>query len=236
MFADADLIPLSALQHLLFCQRQCALIHLEQLWAENSLTLQGQHMHKKAHEAHTEQRGQGDVRISRGISLCSYRHGLIGKADVVEFHKLADGDDSRHQTGAQLTDKPGRWRPLPIEYKRGKPKRDDSDRVQLCAQALCLEEMLDVDVPVGAIFYGKTRRRLDVPFDEQMRSITLTTIDRLHQLFASGRTPVAKREPKCDRCSLLALCMPDAAGRVRSVKAYVERNITAAALASPAVD
>ncbi len=145
-YAEDDLIPISALQHLIFCERQCALIHVEQAWDENRFTAEGRIMHERVHEAGEDSRGT--VRVARGLSLRSLRLGLIGKADVVEFHRVERG----------------RWRPFPVEHKRGKPKPDESDKVQLCAQALCLEEMLGAEVPSGAIFYGRTRHRLEVAF------------------------------------------------------------------------
>jgi len=149
-----DLIMLSALQHFVFCPRQCALIHIEQLWAENVLTAEGRIMHDKVDTANRESRV--NIRIEYGMPMRSLRLGLIGKADVVEFHKMADG----------------RWLPFPVEYKRGKPKMDDCDKVQLCAQAICLEEMLNVVIREGALFYGQTRRREDVVFDDKLRMKT----------------------------------------------------------------
>lgn len=203
-FAEDDLVPLSALQHLLFCERQCALIHLERLWAENPLTVEGRDLHERVDGAAGEARR--DVRIARGVPLHSFRLGLAGKADVVEFHRLL-GDSTG---GVTLPRARGRWRPFPVEYKRGRPKRDLSDKVQLCAQALCLEEMLDAAVPAGALFYGRTRRRLDVAFDDDLRRWTETACARLHALLGSGVTPPARREPKCESCSLLELCRPEA--------------------------
>jgi CRISPR-associated exonuclease Cas4 len=185
-YAETDLLPISALQHLLFCPRQCALIHNEQLWAENYLTAQGQVLHQKAHEPKHESRP--GIRITRSLYLSSRRHGLRGIADIVEFHR--DGTL------------------LPVEYKRGKPKANDCDRIQLCAQALCLEEMLDRPVPAGALYYGAKRRRTAVEFDDSLRHATLDACARLHDLIASGSTPTATREPKCDACSLLELCLP----------------------------
>jgi len=190
-YAEIDLLPISALQHLLFCPRQCALIHNEQLWAENYLTAQGQVLHQKAHEPKHETRP--GIRIARSLYLSSRTLGLRGIADIVEFHR--DGTI------------------LPIEYKRGKPKANDCDRIQLCAQALCLEEMLDRPIPAGALFYGAKRRRTPVEFDSDLRSRTTTAAAELHTLIASGRTPTAIREPKCDACSLLELCLPDALDR-----------------------
>lgn len=210
-FSEDDLLPISALQHLLFCERQCALIHIEGLWAENRLTVEGRHLHDKAHEGRDETRG--DVKVTRGLPLRSFRLGLVGKADVVEFGPGAGGGKAEC--------------PFPIEYKRGRPKRHDADRVQLCAQALCLEEMLETEVPAGALFYGRTRRRLDVAFDAALPRLTEETADRLHRLIASGRTPTATREPKCDSCSLLNLCLPDALGPRRSASRYLARSLAA---------
>ncbi len=213
LFPEEDLLPISALQHLLFCPRQCALIHLEQLWAENALTLEGRHLHQKADHGRGERRG--GLRVARGLLLRSLRLGLFGKADVVEF-----------RAGAAL----------PVEYKRGKPKKDGSDKVQLCAQALCLEEMLDLPVPAGAIFYGVTRRRLEVPFDEPLRRLTLETIGRLHQMIASRATPAAVREKKCGRCSLRHLCLPDARPGTPAASRYLLRALADEGAGGPASD
>jgi CRISPR-associated exonuclease Cas4 len=208
MFGEDDLLPLSALQHLLFCERQCALIHLEQIWVENSLTVEGRHLHEQADSGIQESRG--DLRIARALPLRSLRLGLSGKSDVVEFHRI---DESA-------------WRPFPVEYKRGRPKSHRADEVQLCAQALCLEEMLGADVPAGALFYGQTRHRLDVPFDAELRRLTEETAARLHRLIAAGITPTATREPKCDQCSLLEICMP--AAPAVSARQYLDRFLRAA--------
>jgi CRISPR-associated exonuclease Cas4 len=216
-FREEDLLPLSALQHLLFCERQCALIHVEQVWAENPLTVEGRHLHERADHGPGESRG--DVRIARGLPLRNLRLGLSGKADVVELHRLPAGTDPAQ--GAEISPLAGRWRPFPVEYKRGRPKQHRADEVQLCAQALCLEEMLGVDVPAGALFYGQTRRRQDVSFDTRLRRLTEETAARLHRLIAEGITPPGVREPKCDQCSLLGLCMP--AAPAKSARSYLER-------------
>jgi len=208
-FTEDDLLPLSALQHLLFCERQCALIHVEQVWADNRLTVEGSHLHRKADSGESDSRG--DVRTERGVALRSLRLGLIGKADVVEFHRVSGGDGDH-------------WVPHPVEYKRGRPKRDRSDEVQLCAQALCLEEMLEVEIRDGALFYGMTRRREDVVFDAELRAATESAAARLHELIASGRTPTAVRAPKCESCSLIDLCLPPRPA-VRSVAAYLDEAL-----------
>ena len=201
MYADADLLPISALQHLLFCERQCALIHVERLWAENRLTVEGRHLHEKAHQGPVSH--ERDVRVERGLDLVSHHLGLIGQADVVEF--------------------PPQGPPTPVEYKRGRPKAHDADQVQLCAQALCLEEMLDCHIPAGALFYGQTRRRQAVNFDARLRGLTHQTVHRLHEMIDGRITPKAKREKKCDRCSLLHLCLPDALRPRATASRYLEQ-------------
>ena len=203
MYTEDDLLPLSALQHLIFCERQCALIHIEQAWSENLFTAEGRIMHERVHEEGSESRGA--IRIERGVPLRSLRLGLIGKADVVEFHRQTDGS----------------WLPFPVEYKRGKPKKDDSDRVQLCAQSLCLEEMLGVGMQKGALFYGKNRRRAEVVFDDVLRKTTEEAAVRLHELIASGQTPKPVYAKKCDSCSLVGMCLPKTVGKRRSVQRYL---------------
>ncbi|MBW7897415.1 PD-(D/E)XK nuclease superfamily protein [Candidatus Brocadiaceae bacterium B188] len=189
-YSEDDLIQLSSLQHFVFCERQCALIHIEQSWSENLFTAEGRIMHDKVDTANREVRGK--VRIDYGVPLRSLKLGLIGKADVVEFHKTDDG----------------KWMPFPVEYKRGKSKMDNCDRVQLCAQAICLEEMLNVAIGEGALFYGQTRRREDVVFDKALRTETENAARRVHELIGSGITPKAEYSKKCKLCSLLSICLP----------------------------
>ena len=232
MFAEANLLPISALQHLLFCERQCALIHLEGQWGENALTVEGSHLHHKAHETDgTESRG--DVRITRGLPLRSLLLGLSGVADVVEFHRCAQssGPEDRILV-VKLAEDSGFWRPFPVEYKRGRPKRNQCDEVQLCAQALCLEEMLNVHIPDGALYYGQTKHRFDVRLGPELRATTKSAIKRLHALFASRVTPPALREPKCDNCSLKALCLPGLAAKAAAAGNYVDQLIAEASLPS----
>ncbi len=203
MYRENQLLPLSALQHYLFCPRQCALIHVEQLWAENQFTAEGRVLHDRAHDGPDESRP--DIRTTRGMPVRSLALGLSGQCDVVEFH--ADGAV------------------FPVEFKRGKPKKDDSDRVQLCAQALCLEEMLVKDIPQGALYYGKNKRHHPVPFDSRLRQLTASTAQALHHMIASGHTPHAEREKKCDSCSLLELCMPNALRFQRGASAWFHRQL-----------
>ena len=226
--AEDDLLPISALQHLLFCPRQCALIHVEQLWAENALTVEGQRLHRKADGGGTaEKRRRAGVRVARALPLRSFRLGLFGKADVVEFPVPSKGGTD----GAEGPNDPAAP-PLPVEYKRGAPKSHRADEVQLCAQALCLEEMLCVSIPAGALFYGVTRRRTDVPFDAALRDLTERAAADLHEMIASGVTPIAVREKKCDRCSLLRLCLPDGPGGGRRNAAKFAESALRASLAS----
>lgn len=215
MFTEDDLLPISALQHLIYCERQCALIHIERLWVENRFTVEGRHLHERTHSEASEQRP--GVRIARSVPLRSFDLGLVGVSDVVEFHESA--------TDSNVT-APGEV-PFPIEYKRGRPKSHQADRVQLCAQAICLEEMLNIEVPRGALFYGLTRRRESVTLDARLRTLTAQTAERLHELIAAGRTPLARKEPKCRRCSMFDLCMPQAIGGSRSALRYLDLAIAA---------
>ncbi len=215
MFTEDDLLPISALQHLEFCPRQCGLIHLEGLWSENRLTAEGRTMHEKAHEPQTESRP--GIRVARSLRLHSFRLGLVGQADVVEFHQLPAGSED----GTLLEGNPSRWQPMPIEYKRGSPKIGHCDIIQLCAQAVCLEEMLGVRIEKGALFYGKPRRRQEVIFTDELRIETKELTVKLHELVKSGRTPTAKYEKKCDSCSLLAQCMPKVTGGRKNIERYL---------------
>lgn len=207
MYTEEELIQLSALQHLVFCERQCALIHIEQVWAENRLTAEGRIMHEHVHDESRESRG--DLRIEHGVPLHSLQLGLVGKADMVEYHHVADWV----------------WQPFPIEYKRGKPKPDHSDMIQLCAQALCLEEMMNVEIPSGALFYGKTRHRFDVIFNAKLRSETEEAIGKVRALIESGQTPKPVYTKRCESCSLISECLPKTIQKKRSVKSYLKRVI-----------
>lgn len=205
MASDADedgLIPLSALQHYLFCPRQCALIHVEQLWAEDGATAAGRVLHARVDSGgHEQRRG---VRTARGLAVRSLGLGVVGKCDVVEF---ADG-------GA-----------MPVEYKKGRPKAHRADEVQLCAQGLCLEEMLGIAVPVGALFYGELRRRVTVAFDADLRALTMRVAAETRAMIAAGRTPPPLVQPGCARCSMAALCQPERLARPASVAAWLDGQI-----------
>jgi len=209
IYLEQEYLSLSALQHMLFCKRQCALIHIEQLWVENKFTAEGRVMHERVDRG--DQMDRGKIRIEYSLPLKSKCLGISGKADVVEFHR----QDSAEK----------KWMPFPVEYKRGKPKKDLSDKVQLCAQAMCLEEMLDVSIEAGALFYGKTRRRLDVLFDDDLRGQTIATARELHEMIYAGITPPPKYEKKCDTCSFVSFCLPKSIQKKRTVSSWLNRMI-----------
>ena len=202
---DDQPIPLSALQHGVYCLRQAALIHLERLWAENRFTAEGQVQHQKVHEP--GQRRMKGIRRVHGLHLASRKFGISGVADLVEFRTSGTIDV-----------------PYPVEFKRGKPKLHRADEVQLCAQALCLEEMTGVAVPEGALFYALTKRRVIVPFDGGLRQLTESIAVQLREIFASKRTPPAQYQSrKCNSCSLLELCKPKA--NAKSAQAWRELTL-----------
>jgi CRISPR-associated exonuclease Cas4 len=216
-FSEEDLLPLSGVQHLGFCERQWALIHIEQVWAESVLTAEGRVMHERVHSAEDESRG--DLVVCRGVRLRSLRLGLSGQADVVEFHRVREGEGD----GAPLPGHEGRWRPFPVEYKRGRPKSHDADKVQLCAQALSLEEAFGVRIGSGALFYGETRRRQDVEFSSELRERTERLAARMHALFREGVTPPAVQTRGCERCSLRDHCLPGMDAGRETVAKYLRR-------------
>lgn len=227
MFSEDDLLPLSALQHLAFCPRQWGLIHLEGVWEESVTTLEGRFLHEQAHAGGTEVRR--DIRIARELHLRCLRLGLSGKADVVEFHCIPSSEeqgctDETHRETI-LPGVSGVWEPFPVEYKRGRPKSGTCDEVQLCAQAFCLEEMLGVVIPAGAIFYGETRRRHTVEFGTVLREETETLAGKLHELTERGITPHAEYDSRCRGCSLAEACLPGVTGGSRSARKYVARAL-----------
>lgn len=204
---DDDLIPISALQHYLYCPRQCALIHIERLWAESRQTAEGRLLHTRADRPLAESRR--GVRTVTAMPLVDTALGITGVADVVEYHRR-DGIDH----------------PFPVEYKRGRPKAHRADEVQLCAQALCLEHMSGVSVLAGALFYGEIARRENVAFDDTLRLLTRQIIDKARAMIASGRTPTANYESRrCDTCSLVELCQPRLLGRQKTVQSWLRAQL-----------
>jgi CRISPR-associated exonuclease Cas4 len=202
MSEDDTLIPLSALQHYVFCPRQCALIHVEQAWAEDAATAKGRLLHDKVDAGGMERRG--GLKTARSVYLRSDRLGLFGVADVVEFRENA---------------------PYPVEYKLGKPKTHRADEVQLCAQGVCLEEMFGKTVSEGALFYGTTRRRQIVPFDDDLRGLTERTAAAVRAMIAAGTTPAPVPKPACKRCSLIDLCTPQRWEKPPSIAHWLKRQV-----------
>lgn len=212
---EQNYLPLSGLQHFAFCRRQWALIHIENLWAENVRTVDGQIMHENAHDSGSHE-SRGDVKITRGMYIHSPGLGLSGQCDVVEFR--------RNDAGIPMPGWDGRWLPYPIEYKRGSPKVSVADRLQLCAQAMCLEEMLCCPVPQGALFYGQTRRRETVDCTPELREQVRKAAEEMHDYFRRGHTPKARRTRSCNACSLQALCIPGLA-RSGDVQSYLRSSL-----------
>jgi CRISPR-associated exonuclease Cas4 len=213
VYAEEDLVPISAIQHVMFCERQYALIHLEQLWEENRFTAEGQVLHGRVDVEHHESRRLHKTEY--GMAIRSLEYGLIGKADVVEFEK--------NSAGGYVSIKP-------VEFKRGRSKEDDWDRVQLCAQALCLEEMFQTQVSGGQFYYLQEHRRTSLLFDSELRQQTLNLILRIREIIFSQQTPVAiYNAKKCDRCSLVEICMPKSLnGGGKSVSRYIRNQVKAA--------
>jgi CRISPR-associated exonuclease Cas4 len=204
---DDNPIALSALQHYLYCPRQCGLIHIDQLWTENYHTAQGRLLHERVDAIKTEKRR--GIRSVSAMPLAAPLLGIAGIADMVEFHTTPQGEQA-----------------FPVEYKRGRPKPHRADEVQLCAQALCLEHMLGYPIPEGALYYGQTRRRTAVAFDTPLRALTLDTIAKVRLMIESGQTPTASYQAKrCDACSMLDVCQPKLLQRSGSVQTWLQQQL-----------
>ena len=215
VFKEEEYLQLSGLQHFSFCRRQWALIHIEQQWAENLRTMDGRILHEKAHDGSVREK-RGDLIVTRDMSIHSPTLGISGSCDVVEFHRRGEGIPMPGQEGL--------WQPYPVEYKRGAPKTTDADKLQLCAQAMCLEEMLCCDIPEGAIFYGEIRRREVVDLDEELRSRVRTLLTEMHDLYHRSHTPKVKPTKGCNACSLKELCLPKLVKK-RSVMNYLRKSL-----------
>lgn len=217
MYTEEELLMLSGIQHYAFCPRQWALIHLEQVWEENELTISGQILHTKVNDPEQSER-RGSLITLRSVPLASFRLGVYGVSDVVELRPSVTGQGYIHPRY------PGCWEAKPVEYKRGAPKRrTNADKLQLCAEAMALEEMYDISIPSGDLYYGETRHRLEVEFDDELRELTEEVCRRMHETFRSRILPDATPEPKCRSCSLKDICMPALAERGK-VMDYFTRN------------
>ncbi|MDD6461823.1 MAG: CRISPR-associated protein Cas4 [Bifidobacteriaceae bacterium] len=214
-YPEEDWLSLSGIQHYSFCKRQWALIHIEQLWNENYLTASGRVEHQRVDD-YSQSEMRGDVLTIRGMRVFSRRLGVTGICDVVEFH--------RSEQGVPVQGRDGLWTVFPIEYKHGARKVGDADRLQLCAEAMCLEEMLLCSIPQGALFYHKTRRREFVELDESLRTTVCADFRQMHLLLAKGTTPSAKVTQACDDCSLRNLCLPELTKK-KSAREYVSTRL-----------
>ncbi|MBI5029477.1 MAG: CRISPR-associated protein Cas4 [Chloroflexi bacterium] len=215
-YTPDDLLPLSGIQHFLFCRRQWALIHVEQQWKENVLTAEGRIMHNRADDPFFTETRNGII-TARSVPIASYRLGLSGVCDVVEFTTSPDG--------VKLPNRDGLYLPTPIEYKRGKEKRDHSDETQLCAQAMCLEEMLSTNISHGFLYYGETRHRLQVEFTAELRTLVQEMSDEMHNYFSRGYTPKVKTSKACRSCSLADVCLPVLQEKVIAASKYIRQQI-----------
>ncbi len=212
-YQEDDYLQLSGLQHFCFCRRQWALIHIENQWAENYRTVDGELMHENAHNADFQE-SRGDLLIVRGLAIHSARLGVSGQCDVVEFRRSPDGVSLRKREGL--------WQPYPIEYKRGKPKEGLEDKLQLCGQAMCLEEMLCCAIPEGALYYGEPRRRLIVSFTQELRGQVQSSLEEMHDLYQKRYTPKVKPTKSCNACSLKDICVPKLL-RAKKVADYLSK-------------
>lgn len=219
-YAEDDMLMLSGIQHFAFCPRQWALIHIEQQWGENLLTTEGRIMHQHVDDPFYRQK-MGEHICLRSVSLASAELGLYGISDIVELHPTTDLSNA-----ISHPQYPGYWLPYPVEYKHGKPKRDDIDLVQLTAQAMCLEEQYGIHIQQGAIFYGETRKRTEVDFNDELRSSVRTYAVEMHKIYEQGIVPQAEERPFCCNCSLKDICMPETANR-NSASNYLKQQLYA---------
>lgn len=214
-YKEEDYLQLSGLQHFRFCRRRWALIHVENLWQENLHTTEGALFHDRAHNGDLREK-RGDRLTVRDLRLHSASLGISGASDVVEF--------IRSPNGVPLAGEEGLWLPYPVEYKKGEPRSDSGDHWQLCAQAMCLEEMLCCQIPEGALYYGEPRRRIPVAFTQSLRQEVKDALQEMHQYAARGYTPRVKPGKHCNACSLKELCVPKLM-RIQSASAYLQKHL-----------
>lgn len=215
MHGEDDFLMLSGLQHFAYCRRQWALIHIEQQWAENERTIDGHLFHTTAHNSEKLEK-RGDLIIARGLRIKSENLGVTGICDVVEFHKSPNG--------IKLFSFDGLWQPYPIEYKKGEPKDNNADELQLCGQAMCLEEMLLCNISSGSLFYGENRRRTKVEFTDDLRAQVKNMLTEMHELLKKGYTPKGKAQKGCNACSLKEICVPKLF-KSQSVTDYIDNKL-----------
>jgi len=214
-----ELLPLSGIQHFLFCRRQWALIYVERQWQENVLTVEGRLLHQRVEDPFFTEARQGVI-LARAVPVASYRLGLVGVCDVVEFTESPEG--------VRLPGRAGSYLPAPVEYKRGRPKREPSDEAQLCAQAICLEEMLSVAIPLGYLYYGAIRRRVAVELTGELRALVRRMAEEMHAYFQRGHTPRVKPFKGCRSCSLAEICLPALQGNIIPASKYIQQQVESA--------
>lgn len=214
-YDEDDFLMLSGIQHYIFCKRQWALIHIEQQWEENYRTTSGMLMHKRAHDESFIERRKG-IMIVRGLRVSSRTLGVSGQCDVVEFHQVKDG--------IQLHGEEGKWSIVPVEYKNGKPKENAEDEMQLCLQALCLEEMFLTEIKEGYLFYGENKRRTQVEFTKELRDQIAHVLKEMHELYKRGYTPKVKTGKQCKACSLSNICLPKLE-KSQNVSDYINKSL-----------
>ncbi|MFZ1127490.1 CRISPR-associated protein Cas4 [Methanoregula sp.] len=215
-YTDDELLSLSGIQHFCFCRRQWALIHVEQQWQENLRTQEGHFVHERVDDPFFNE-SRGDVVISRAYPLVSYTLGLTGIADVIEY--------TRSDHGIPIPDHEGLWLMKPVEYKRGKPKIDERDEVQLCAQVMCLEEMFGIRIDSADFYYNEIRRRQHLAITDDLRSTVRSLADEMHTIFRNGITPEAEAGKNCALCSLVDICVPKLTKKKSPVRNYIGRHI-----------
>lgn len=226
-YSPEDLLPLSGIQHFLFCRRQWALIHVETQWRDNVLTAEGRLMHARVEDPFFTETRNGVV-LARAVPVASYALGLAGVCDVVEFTPLPPASRAAGEGGVALPNREGLYRPTPVEYKRGRPKREPMDEAQLCAQAICLEEMLSVEIPRGYLYYGQTRHREEVELTPALRQLVREASAEMHHYFSRGYTPKVRPHKGCRSCSLAELCLPTLQENVLPVSRYIQQAIESA--------
>jgi CRISPR-associated exonuclease Cas4 len=216
LYNEEDFLQLSGIQHFEFCRRQWALAYMEMQWQENVRTVEGRILHENAHDAGLKEK-RGDLIVVRAMPIHSREMGVSGECDVIEFHRAEDG--------INLLGKEGFYKVVPVEYKRGKTKTDDSDILQVAAQALCLEEMLCCEIPYGYIYYGEVRRRIKIEFTEAIREKVRNIFAEMHKYYEQRYTPKAKTSKKCNACSLKDICVP-VLNKKKSVSGYIDKIIS----------
>lgn len=215
VYTEDDYLQLSGIQHFVFCRRQWALIHIEQQWAENLRTVEGNIIHRNVHDSKYNEK-RGDLITVRAMPVASPRLGISGECDAAEF--------MRAKNGVSIYGRDGTYTVIPVEYKRGEPKAGECDKMQLAAQAMCLEDMLCCDIPRGYLYYGETRHRLCVEIDAELREHTERVISQMHDLYQKRHTPKVKRSKACNACSLKDLCLPVLCSR-RSAFDYISKML-----------